>query len=1203
MRGKRNQGCRYGRALLAAVGLGWLAGVAAAQPANDSCSSAEVIAITSGASGALVGNSSGAAADAGLPGCTLTTFASTGAAGVWYSFVGTGNRVSFESCAQTTDFVMRVFCGDCTTPICAASDDDGCITNSLGPRLALCTTPGTQYYLLFAAYNTGTGGAYTINWSDGGTACPVSGRPQCGVAPSNDECVGAVPVSIGTTVTGTTIDATPESTIPATCGGVTLAVTDTAVWYSFVGNGSTVTVSTCSAVTGANHKIGIYTGACGSLVCSGGGGGTTPTCSHRDDAATATTVCTVVGQTYYIAVSNETNGSGLFELSLTGVVCVPPPVNDDCSGALPMTPGVNVTADTTQATNEVPAPGACSGLSTYNLGVWYTFTAATSNRHIVSTCNPGTTFNTRVYVYTGGCGAFTCVSANAVASPACGVRADAATVSFCPTAGTQYYVLVTNDTTGFGQVEVSLTDTGVDCSPPANDECAGALPIMPGINVTGDSTNATVDTGAGPTCNTFSTFNAGMWYTFTAATSNRFTASTCNAGTNYNTRVYVYTGGCGAFACVGANAVASPACGIRADAATVSFCAVAGTQYHILVTNDTTGTGTFELSLTDTGADCTPPVNDNCEGAVAIAVGQTVIGTNVNATNESPAPGTCNGLSTYNLGMWYTFTEGATARRLNITTCDANTNFNTRVYVYTGGCGAFTCVNANAVASPACGARADAASVTFCTTPGTQYYFLVTNDTTGTGVFGLALSDTGLGCAPPSNDLCTGATVIASMPYSDTPGADFATGDLDVACNAAANVETRNGVWYRFTTGPDAGDLVINETSANGTITAVFTGSDCGSLSEVGCTATETNGRIALQASTQYFILVGLNSNTAVVSIPYSISLNFQPIIGACCSGSGCTVVPQSQCSGTWQGAGTNCGGPTVFNFAANANSFEDISGTGTLLATVSACDDCGQTIAVGFNFNYLGTVYSSVWVCSNGFIQFGTTNSTVFTNAAIPATGAPNNIVAPLWDDLNTITGGDIYSRLDGPAGSQRLTISWQGVAQHLNSDANSFQVILLEGSNNIEFRYDAITPETPAGDYTIGYENSTGTEGGSIPASIIGGGSTARLLTHDDPCPAASTGACCSGANCSVTSSASCSGFGTSFSGAGTVCNVFGTNNTSPCCFADYNHVGGVTVQDIFDFLGGYFTGSPRADITGNGTSVQDIFDYLSLYFTGCN
>lgn len=56
-------------------------------------------------------------------------------------------------------------------------------------------------------------------------------------------------------------------------------------------------------------------------------------------------------------------------------------------------------------------------------------------------------------------------------------------------------------------------------------------------------------------------------------------------------------------------------------------------------------------------------------------------------------------------------------------------------------------------------------------------------------------------------------------------------------------------------------------------------------------------------------------------------------------------------------------------------------------------------------------------------------------------------------------------------------------------------------------------------------------------------------------------------------------------------------------PGCAADFNGAGGVTVQDVFDFLNAWFAGSPTADFNGaGGVTVQDVFDYLESWFAGC-
>ncbi len=57
------------------------------------------------------------------------------------------------------------------------------------------------------------------------------------------------------------------------------------------------------------------------------------------------------------------------------------------------------------------------------------------------------------------------------------------------------------------------------------------------------------------------------------------------------------------------------------------------------------------------------------------------------------------------------------------------------------------------------------------------------------------------------------------------------------------------------------------------------------------------------------------------------------------------------------------------------------------------------------------------------------------------------------------------------------------------------------------------------------------------------------------------------------------------------------------TPSCPADFDGVGGVTVQDIFGFLNAWFAGDPASDFDGvGGVTVQDIFAFLNAWFAGC-
>ncbi len=107
-----------------------------------------------------------------------------------------------------------------------------------------------------------------------------------------------------------------------------------------------------------------------------------------------------------------------------------------------------------------------------------------------------------------------------------------------------------------------------------------------------------------------------------------------------------------------------------------------------------------------------------------------------------------------------------------------------------------------------------------------------------------------------------------------------------------------------------------------------------------------------------------------------------------------------------------------------------------------------------------------------------------------------------------------------------------------------------------------------------------------------------TAGGSCSPDPCAPPPSGACCDGTACTIATDAACSG---TYQGDGTACGDPG--NPTACCPANFNGTGGITVQDIFDFLASYFNNDPAADFNGaGGVTVQDIFDFLAAYFAGC-
>jgi hypothetical protein len=109
---------------------------------------------------------------------------------------------------------------------------------------------------------------------------------------------------------------------------------------------------------------------------------------------------------------------------------------------------------------------------------------------------------------------------------------------------------------------------------------------------------------------------------------------------------------------------------------------------------------------------------------------------------------------------------------------------------------------------------------------------------------------------------------------------------------------------------------------------------------------------------------------------------------------------------------------------------------------------------------------------------------------------------------------------------------------------------------------------------------------------------------VTGETPCPV-TTQYCCRGTTCTTVTAGACTG--TSAGTAFTPVSSCGTGaTTATCCFADYDHNGARTIDDIFVYLNAWFGSSPYTKFGGDGVAtanIDDIFVYLNAWFTGCN
>ena len=264
------------------------------------------------------------------------------------------------------------------------------------------------------------------------------------------------------------------------------------------------------------------------------------------------------------------------------------------------------------------------------------------------------------------------------------------------------------------------------------DECVSAEVIA----VTGygfyqvamDNTSATTGIDPAPTipCAVLGALNADIWFSFTPDADGALMVDTCDP-TGWDTDLVVYdgSGGCGALIAVGCNgdAAAYPLCQAFYSQLEVPLMVQGGVPYYFRIGNygGVGGTGNLNIDFTsvsseicDDGIDndadglvdcldpvdcpfgtapCLPPVNDDCAGAIDIAV--TVPGTytafmdtTLASLSPEPLPSIpcpLGSAGSFDQDVWYTLTPTFDAV-MGVHTCDP-IGWDTHLLVYEGTCG------------------------------------------------------------------------------------------------------------------------------------------------------------------------------------------------------------------------------------------------------------------------------------------------------------------------------------------------------------------------------------------------------------------------------------------------------------------------------------------------------------------------------------
>lgn len=246
------------------------------------------------------------------------------------------------------------------------------------------------------------------------------------------------------------------------------------------------------------------------------------------------------------------------------------------------------------------------------------------------------------------------------------------------------------------------------------------------------------------------------------------------------------------------------------------------------------------------------------------------------------------------------------------------------------------------------------------------------------------------------------------------------------------------------------------------------------------------------------------------------------------CTGFSTCVAPSEVCSNGCDDNGngaidegccpdTDINGPWAFGYEVPAS-----RRTFTAATPLTLSDDGVASIPIGFSFPFFGTPFTTVTVAANGFLSFSADpGGGCCSGTALPSSGAPPNLVAGFWDDLNPTLGGTIRYQTLGAAPSRELVVEYENIQHFGGGNPVTMQIVLREADGAAEVV--CVRCPTDGSAHTQGVQNATRTAGYALPGrsantrfGLIGdavryvtGVSTGPdgLCNTTDPCPRLST------------------------------------------------------------------------------------------------
>jgi hypothetical protein len=344
------------------VGAGTIAVNEFAPLENDTCGYAAANPIGSGP-GVYSWDNTIATTDATPAGCTRA-----GTKDVWFAYTAWSTGIAvFDTSAtagSTVDTVVHIYNTCPPAGVVLACNDAANSTFNGAGRACTHVIANSTYIVRISSANEF---ATSLPTAYGPGLLNINEYPE----QLNDTCAAALPIGEGNTgfdTTGTCSSGAKPACLESA------AATDSNLWYVYTPTQTgVVTLDTCAGAT--NTVLSVFDSC----------GGSEKACSNDTcGVAARLNIPTTLGQPLYIRLSI---GAGAFGGGVLSVTQVTPMPNDDCAGAIPISPGATIFDVSSASDVQTAYFDPCTLGDPQQTDVWYSYTPARSGTAAIDTCS------------------------------------------------------------------------------------------------------------------------------------------------------------------------------------------------------------------------------------------------------------------------------------------------------------------------------------------------------------------------------------------------------------------------------------------------------------------------------------------------------------------------------------------------------------------------------------------------------------------------------------------------------------------------------------------------------------------------------------------------------------------------------------------------------------------------------------------------